>query len=291
MRAVVIGLMFAACSVNPAAPELDDGTDPTQREAQDAGSPGPVAGDAGPGPVADAGETLVPPADPPDCETDQDCPEGDVCRSGECRALFHGCASSADCHEGAVCSTQSGICVETCEEDEDCPERTRCAHINLCLATCSMDDPSGSCPAGTICKENRRSADFPYCGLEEEGIRCGPGGTCPAGMGCNPDTGRCDEDYACVSDRDCPAQQLCNQATGRCHDAATSCATDRDCPEELICHRVHRRCTPPNWCETHHECPGLEQCHPILERCMNRCRSDRHCEGDMVCRESWCVDE
>ena len=292
MRPFALILLLSACSINPDSPSAEN-VDPSQRLADDAGISIPVAdaGDTSSADAMDAGPTQVPPADPPDCENNDDCPEADVCRSGECRPLFHGCASSADCHQGAVCSTQSGVCVETCEADADCPEQTRCAHIGLCLAECRMDQSDETCPNGTVCKENRRTADFPFCGLSEEGVRCGPGGTCPAGMGCNPDTGLCDGDFACVSDRDCPQQQLCNQATGRCHDSQNSCGTDRDCPEELICHRVHRRCTPPNWCETHHECPGRGQCHPVLERCMDRCQSDRHCSRDQMCRESWCVDE
>lgn len=288
MRSFFICLLFAACSVNPDAPELGANAD-AAANAADAG----IAADAGVSPraSADAGSTLVPPADPPDCEVDADCPEGDVCRSGECRALLHGCVSSADCHEGAVCSTQIGVCLETCEQDSDCPESTRCAHVGVCLAECGIDD-SQSCPAGTICKENRRIADFPYCGLaEDEGIRCGPGGVCPVGMGCNPETGLCDENHACESDRDCADYQLCNRGTGRCYDAANSCGNDRDCDEGLICHRELRRCTPPGWCETQYDCSGSEQCHPILEQCMDRCRGDRHCSDGQRCREYWCVEE
>ena len=292
MRFLALAMVLVGCAVNPDSPELGpDGLAPRQGNdagevsaAQDAGAGGGVVDQ-------DAGPTQVPPSDPPDCENNDDCPEGDVCRSGECRALFHGCASSADCHDGAVCSTQSGVCVETCERDQDCPEQTRCAHIGLCLAECQMDSDESGCPNGTVCKQNRRTADFPYCGPAEDGLRCGPGGTCPAGMGCDPQTGLCAEEFACVSDRDCSIEQLCNQATGRCYDAANSCGTDRDCPEDLICNRIHRRCTAPGWCETHHECGGREQCHPVLERCMNRCQIDRHCPGEQRCRESWCVDD
>ncbi len=291
MRPFALVLLVAACSVNPGAPGLDQ-VDPSQRAGADAGAVDHSAdvGNQSVSPLGDAGPTQVPPEDPPDCRTNDDCSGGDVCRSGECRGLLHGCASSADCHEGAVCSTQSGVCVETCEGDSDCPEQTRCAHVGLCLAECRMDQSDEICPDGTVCKENRRISDFPYCGPADE-VRCGPGGTCPAGMGCNPQSGLCDEESACVSDRDCPEQQLCNQATGRCHDSNGVCGTDRDCPEEMICHRVHRRCTAPGWCETHHECPGREQCHPILEQCMDRCQMDRHCPDDQRCRESWCVDE
>lgn len=291
MRVVVLSLFCVACSTNANAPELG-GSDALNGQA---GTPdgGVAPADTGAPPlsVPDAGPTQVPPEDPPDCEVDSDCPEGDVCRSGECRALFHGCASSADCHEGAVCSTQNGVCVETCSEDSDCPTNTRCSNIRMCLQECDMDAGDAACPEGTVCKENRRTASFPFCGLEEEGVRCGPGGTCPAGMGCNPDTGRCDSEHACVSDRDCPSDSLCNRATGRCHAANGACGNDRDCPEEQICHRVLRRCAPPGYCETHHECPGREQCHPILERCLNRCQNDRHCPDDQYCRESWCVEE
>lgn len=290
MRLATLCLLIVGCAVSTSAPELGaEGSDAAALR-QDAGAA--PAEDAGVEDAQDAGvENAVPQADPPDCETNADCPEGDVCRSGECRAVLHGCASSNDCHEGAVCAPGSHVCVEPCREDYDCPEGAVCAHIGVCLVPCEEVGETVECPEGTICKQNRRTADFPFCGLDDEGLRCGPGGTCPAGYGCDPETGRCDEEFACASDRDCDEGQLCNIGTGRCHDAATSCATDRDCDEDMICHRELRRCTPVDFCETHWDCGMGERCHPVLERCMTRCQDARHCDEGQTCRDYWCVDE
>ncbi|MCP4593081.1 MAG: hypothetical protein GY842_20290 [bacterium] len=53
---------------------------------------------------------------PPECATDADCAEGQVCTSGVCTdAPGPECVEDADCAEGQVCD-DDGVCVEAPEE-------------------------------------------------------------------------------------------------------------------------------------------------------------------------------
>ena len=51
----------------------------------------------------------------PECVSDADCPEGQVCENGVCTdAPVPECAEDADCAEGQVC--EEGVCVEGPED-------------------------------------------------------------------------------------------------------------------------------------------------------------------------------
>ena len=66
---------------------------------------------------------------PPECETDADCAEGQVCENGRCvDAPVPECETDADCAEGQVC--EDGVCADApvieCETDADCAEGQVC---------------------------------------------------------------------------------------------------------------------------------------------------------------------
>lgn len=108
----------------------------------------------------------------PNCETDQDCKEGEFCVNERCQQ----CRSDEDCERGQVCA--SGRCdpIEGwCETAADCPDGQGCRD-NRC-APCETDDECGEgkcragrclppgdcvtdedCPLGHECQEGRCKA-------------------------------------------------------------------------------------------------------------------------------------
>jgi hypothetical protein len=73
----------------------------------------------------------------PECETDADCEEGEVCQDGECvEAPPAGCETDADCAEGQVC--EDGACVDAPEEPLHKTLITEYEGTQTCL-TCHAD--------------------------------------------------------------------------------------------------------------------------------------------------------
>lgn len=61
----------------------------------------------------------------PDCTTDGDCPEGEVCRDGRCVEEQSDCAEDEDCPEDETC--QNGRCQpQSCTDTNDCPPDYQC---------------------------------------------------------------------------------------------------------------------------------------------------------------------
>ena len=91
----------------------------------------------------------------PECVSDADCAEGQVCEDGACTdAPAPECETDADCAEGQVC--EDGVCTDApvpeCEADADCAEGQMCEDgvcveapdepLHKTLFTASLDDPN-----------------------------------------------------------------------------------------------------------------------------------------------------
>ena len=101
------------------------------------------------------------------CRDNQDCPQGQECSGGGCRAIPNYCSTSADCAAGQVCRDNScGPCVS----NDECGDGQICADGACIVAECQTDD---QCPAGLSCvnykcvvKEQAVVAPPAECSLE-----------------------------------------------------------------------------------------------------------------------------
>jgi Cys-rich repeat protein len=78
---------------------------------------------------------------PPECTTDADCPEGEICTDGVCVESEPECVTDADCDQGFCSEAAGNICVE-CILDEHCPTG------QICDSAQCVDSPIG--PADTF---------------------------------------------------------------------------------------------------------------------------------------------
>lgn len=190
------------------------------------------------------------------------CPDGTLCRDGECRGPCDGVV----CPRGERCV--GGACIDPCE-GVLCPSNQVCvardpSALTLCGPSCACDElVVPLCPTGTACDARMESPTSGEC-VEPgcETATCGPGEVCTAGScvdGCEgvscPRGHRC-LDGACVVDRcasvSCPGSQVCRG--GECFDACDGVS----CGEGQICR--DGACIPD-------PCFGVE-CNPG-ERCVS----------------------
>lgn len=172
------------------------------------------------------GALMVPPRE---CETDEECPETDVCREYQCA--------------GACCEGSGTECVAACTEGS-CDEGLTCGEDGHCRPTSCED--GYTCPDGFVCDPDRESANADGHGCTAETCRT-DGAACPERMHCddgangNPH-GQCVADI-CETDDDCPLNQYCEGSTspfdGGCR--IKECTTDGDCDCGAC---IQQRCQP-----------------------------------------------
>jgi hypothetical protein len=76
------------------------------------------------------------------CETNNDCPVGNVCVSGG--ACAKGCTADTECPQGNICDLTSSLCKTGCRSSSDCANGQVCAH-NLCF---DVSSPAQSMDGG-----------------------------------------------------------------------------------------------------------------------------------------------
>ncbi len=167
------------------------------------------------------------------------CPDGTICREGECRAPCDGvvCPRGQRCEGGACLDPCAGV---VCPSNQVCVARDPAA-LTLCGPSCACDElVLPLCAADSTCDARTDSPTAGECvdpGCET--AVCGPGEVCVAGScvdGCEgvvcPFGQRCLEGE-CVIDRCasvvCPGSQICRD--GECFDGCdgVSCATGQIC--------------------------------------------------------------
>lgn len=153
----------------------------------------------------------------PECDTDEDCADGEVCEG-----------ASGACPPGAYCilAPTHGACVPDEGGDGGCPDGAYCVLPPPPDPGPTFCDPDGSCPEGMLCDEYEAS-DCP------EGAYC----VMPPGPGeCRP---------MCLSQADCEEGQVCETVAGGCPEGAYCilapgiCVEDEGdeggCPEGAYC--------------------------------------------------------
>jgi peptidoglycan-associated lipoprotein len=88
--------------------------------------------------------------DYPNCDTDEDCHEGEFCVNGQCQQ----CRDDNDCPAGQQCN--GGRCDEIpgyCTSNADCPAGQECRD-NRCSPIEGFCNSASDCPAGQECENN-----------------------------------------------------------------------------------------------------------------------------------------
>lgn len=225
------------------------------------------------------------------CTTRDDCaPPACVCKNEECTAPPPVCQGDADCCSGYRCNF--GTCVPEnvgCQSDDECeaidPEYPRCVD-GQCVQECINDI---DCPLpGQVCVNNHCIS--PDCTVDS----CDPGQWCDVNDGqCKPG---CDENSDCVSPQTCnytthqcgqtdccggicdPQTHYCDSLTCQCVE---SCQTDADCPTNFTCNAG--RC----WC-TDLACPAGTSCNQQTGECVQdtvQCTTDADCPAGWTCNQ------
>ncbi|WP_235880315.1 MopE-related protein [Polyangium aurulentum] len=258
------------------------------------------------------------------CNTDVDCPNGQICTAAgvcsggackpeaeACDGIDNDCDGTVDdgalCVDGTVC--QNGACgapcqpaPETCDGvDNDCdgavddgsgmvlcPNGGSCVNGACVQLPCSS--PNGGCPPGQACDANGN---------------CVPGGCVPWAESCNG----IDDDCDGVIDDDDPNAPLCSDG-GVCTNGNCSwlpCDTDADCPAGQLC--LNGACTAvgclpaPEQCDGEdNDCDGLVDnvSDPNVPLCLNggtcvngacmvyQCQVDSDCPVNTACVNGIC---
>lgn len=92
----------------------------------------------------------------PECRSDADCPDGEVCQNGVCvTAPGPECTTDADCANGEVCV--NGVCEEApapeCTTDADCAEGMVCVDGVCEEAPAPECTSNGDCAEGEVCED------------------------------------------------------------------------------------------------------------------------------------------
>jgi len=226
----------------------------------------------------------------PQCQSDTDCAENEVCTNGACEPVVSilppPCTTNDDCglHEMCVdgeCQPAISI-LPACVTDQDCQADEVCADgycqpVVAVLPACVSDDdcntPIEACVDGQC--EQVMWPVMPQCMADDD---------CAVGEVCVNNTCQL-EPTPCASDADCPAGQVCE---GECPDESgevfcvvpqmgtcvpsiepTTCQSDADCAPGDVCKGG---------------CPeGMFCILPMDSVCKTECSTDADCEANETC--------
>ncbi len=235
------------------------------------------------------------------CTGDSECPPGQSCQGGVCRADDNGgddgCTKDADCPEGQVCDTSSGECVAESENGENGENGQNGENgEDTCTTHSDCDPPDTICGDGGTCEPGCVTAGCDHgeqCNTST-GL-CEPEGGCTTDAQCNPPNTIC-EDNSCVPgciNAGCDHGEQCNTTTGRCEPAG-GCTTDDDCPGSQICRQgecgggyLDDCAHDPDFCAPGYVCEDrLEQNDTQVHLCLKPCAQARDCiDTYFYCRD------
>ncbi|RLB53119.1 MAG: hypothetical protein DRJ42_12910 [Deltaproteobacteria bacterium] len=190
------------------------------------------------------------------CVTSTDCPSGNACVDGECRAagdtsVSSTCASDAECDDGNSCNGIENCGDIACENGVPLPDGVECD---------SDGDETTRELCGTgICGPTRCGDGIPDVAGGEE---CDDGNDVD-GDGCDTCVFSCTTDAECVDGDPCNGDETCNRGAHVCV-VGTAAIDDTDCQGGIgrcvtgVC--LPRMCTDSAECSDGDVCTGEETC-------------------------------
>ncbi|MFT7625569.1 MAG: hypothetical protein ACI9WU_004760 [Myxococcota bacterium] len=195
------------------------------------------------------------------CLNDTECPFGDICELGKCKA---GCPSDEVCANGLVCTAFH--CVEACSDANPCPDGQECDEGH-----CKIE---GGCLEPKDCLEPETFCD-PATNL------CAPG--CLADFDCKASGKECVEgscqDKGCTGNFFCAFGEVCNFDDGLCEKAEGPY-----CEEGCDPQNAETSCGEGNMCFSLQD-PETEE--PLGDFCFVACGPDPNnaCPQGYACQE------
>jgi len=192
----------------------------------------------------------------PDCTTDSDCAQDEVCDNGVCVE----CLYDSDCTDGVFCNGAEecfvGSCVagtEPCNNDQTCDEAS-----DTCV---DIVDPD--------CYNDSDCTDGVFC----NGVEQCSGGVCVVG------TEPCDQD------------QICDEGSDTCV-AEPECSNNADCDDGLYCNGIET-CSSGVCASGSAPC-SVELCNEGSDTCddcvtNDDCDDGLYCNGDETCSDGECA--
>ncbi|MEM7435365.1 MAG: hypothetical protein AAF436_09465 [Myxococcota bacterium] len=176
----------------------------------------------------------------PDCSSDADCDDDEVCIDGHCVADVE-CRFNADCDSGEICVNA------TCVPDLECRFDADCGPDEICVDTVCVPDVECrfnlDCEAGEVCV-NATCVPDAECSVAED---------CEAGEICV--NSFCIPDVECDTDADCDFGEVC--VRNACVPDV-ECNFDQDCNPGEIC--VNNTCAPDVECNVDQDCGESNEC-------------------------------
>ncbi|MEE2786563.1 MAG: hypothetical protein VX589_04425 [Myxococcota bacterium] len=168
----------------------------------------------------------------PDCRTDDDCPNEQVCAG---RGILRRCEDTPECARDEdcrillsgnlfACNERSGRCERrACMNDGECGRTGTCVD-NRCQPRRLENPPmrpggpcvqDQNCAPGEVCL-NQMCVDEDAAPLGQAGDACQSDQDCDMGLICDRNSEVCQR--GCRDDRQCPRRRICNLATNQCED-------------------------------------------------------------------------
>jgi hypothetical protein len=157
---------------------------------------------------------------PPRCQSDGDCPDGQVCLEGQCLAQGIPCGPNGQCPAGQFCGV-AGFCESGCASNDDCPPPSTCDR-----GQCRMPQACGrdlDCPASYVC-EGGSCSFTDACSRSSD---CGVANAACVGS-------RCVAPIACRSVQDCSGYMLPLQCVQGFCQVPDGCRSDDECRNACV---------------------------------------------------------
>lgn len=216
----------------------------------------------------------------PDCTTDVECKECEICVDGTC---------VYSCPDGTICV--NGVCVPTCDcFSGECAGNKACIPYNgdVCICSACYDGNcinNDDCGEGCVCSGGRCTPSLCH-GNCINGADCGNGCGCYNGeciecmsTTCDNDGVYCAEILGC----ECNQSNLCIKDSGGC---VGNCTSSFDCGDGCTCY--NGECVPCDWfsCEGT-ECSDRLGCQCVDGGCVDN-PSDRVCDHTLTVTATNC---
>lgn len=204
------------------------------------------------------------------CDSDPDCPTGEICRDSAC---VPGCATHEECADGKFCNAD-GICQTGCRDNTQCASNQTCNGEGRCICT------PGGCGDGKFCNTESGMCDI-VSSCEQV--------NCQSGQVCNPTTLSCQD--ACTADS-CSPGQVCEASTGLCQTDNCPGEDPRQCDTNSarpIWDPVHCFCAE---CTSNADCTGAGEVCTAGGRCV-ACQTpcDAATPGTCTGSTPYCIDD